>query len=128
MEGICKVLEDNPAGLCFFCDELIGWLGSMDKYRRNGNDVNKWLSIFNCSPIFVDRRSVDDKITIAEPFVSVIGSGFGADFLVFSHVGSHHSRKVAFDAWNIRLPGRVGLTLVLRGGPHLLCGRRRRSA
>ena len=74
MEGICKVLEDNPAGLCFFCDELIGWLGSMDKYRRNGNDVNKWLSIFNCSPIFVDRRSVDDKITIAEPFVSVIGS------------------------------------------------------
>ena len=46
----------------------------MDKYRKGGNDVGTWLSIFNAQPIFVDRKGVDDQITIARPFVNVIGS------------------------------------------------------
>ena len=74
MEGLCKILEDNSAGLCLWSDELANWLGSMDKYRKGGNDVGTWLSIFNAQPIFVDRKGVDDKITIAHPFVNVIGS------------------------------------------------------
>lgn len=74
MEGLCKILEDNSAGLCLWSDELANWLGSMDKYRKGGNDVGTWLSIFNAHPIFVDRKGVDDKITIARPFVNVIGS------------------------------------------------------
>ena len=74
MEGLCKILEDNSAGLCLWSDELANWLGSMDKYRKGGNDVGTWLSIFNAQPIFVDRKGVDDKITIARPFVNVIGS------------------------------------------------------
>ena len=74
MEGLCKILEDNPAGLCLWSDELANWLGSMDKYRKGGNDVGTWLSIFNAQPIFVDRKGVDDKITIARPLVNVIGS------------------------------------------------------
>lgn len=74
MEGLCKILEDNTAGLCLWCDELANWVGSMDKYRKGGNDVGTWLSIFNAQPIFVDRKGVDDKITIARPFVNVIGS------------------------------------------------------
>lgn len=74
MEGLCKILEDNSAGLCLWSDELANWLGSMDKYRKGGNDVGTWLSIFNAQPIFVDRKGVDDKITIARPLVNVIGS------------------------------------------------------
>ena len=74
MEGLCKVLETNPAGLCLLSDELANWLGSMDKYRKGGNDVATWLSIFNASPILVDRKGVDDKLTIERPFVNVIGS------------------------------------------------------
>lgn len=74
MEGLCKIMEDNTAGLCLWCDELANWVGSMDKYRKGGNDVGTWLSIFNAQPIFVDRKGVDDKITIARPFVNVIGS------------------------------------------------------
>ena len=74
MEGLCKILEDNSAGLCLWSDELANWLGSMDKYRKGGNDVGTWLSIFNAQPIFVNRKGVDDKITIARPFVNVIGS------------------------------------------------------
>ena len=74
MEGLCKILEDNSAGLSLWSDELANWLGSMDKYRKGGNDVGTWLSIFNAQPIFVDRKGVDDKITIARPFVNVIGS------------------------------------------------------
>lgn len=74
MEGLCKILEDNSAGLCLWSDELANWLGSMDKYRKGGNDVGTWLSIFNAQPIFVDRKGFDDKITIARPFVNIIGS------------------------------------------------------
>lgn len=74
MEGLFKVLEENPAGICYFCDELADWLGSMDKYRKGGNDAAKWLSIFNGKTIFVDRSGVDDKITIPCPFVNVMGS------------------------------------------------------
>lgn len=74
MEGLCKVMMDNSAGLCLFSDELTNWLGSMDKYRKGGNDVATWLSIFNAQPIFVDRKGVNEKITIARPFVNVLGS------------------------------------------------------
>lgn len=74
MEGLCKVLETNPAGLCLLSDELANWLGSMDKYRKGGNDVATWLSIFNAHSILVDRKGVDDKTTIERPFVNVIGS------------------------------------------------------
>lgn len=74
MEGMFKVLEENPAGICYFCDELADWLGAMDKYRKGGNDVAKWLSIFNGKTIFVDRSGTDDKRTIPLPFVNVMGS------------------------------------------------------
>ena len=49
MEGLCKILEDNTAGLCLWCDELANWVGSMDKYRKGGNDVGTWLSTFQDS-------------------------------------------------------------------------------
>ena len=45
----------------------------------------------------------------------IIGSVFRADFFIFSHVWSHHSRKVVFHAWNIRLQELLGPTLVLQG-------------
>lgn len=74
MEGLCQIMEDNSAGVCLLSDELANWLGSMDKYRKGGNDVGTWLSIFNAQPIFVDRKGDDAKITIAHPFVNVLGS------------------------------------------------------
>ncbi len=74
MEGLCQIMEDNSAGVCLLSDELANWLGSMDKYRKGGNDVGTWLSIFNAQPILVDRKGDDAKITIAHPFVNVLGS------------------------------------------------------
>ncbi len=73
-EALCRVLKSNPAGLCLYCDELVGWFGTMDKYRKGGNDVNLWLSIFNSKPITIDRKGMDEKPMIPEPFVTVIGS------------------------------------------------------
>ncbi len=74
MEALCWVLKSNPAGLCLYCDELVGWFGTMDKYRKGGNDVNLWLSIFNSKPITIDRKGMDEKPMIPEPFMTVIGS------------------------------------------------------
>ena len=54
MEGICKVLEDNPAGLCFFCDELIGWLLTEPGLPRRAT-YRTGLSI---QPLFTFRQQV----------------------------------------------------------------------
>ena len=39
-----------------------------------GGDLEQWLTLFNGSPIVVNRKSQDDIICISNPFVSVIGS------------------------------------------------------
>ena len=71
IEGLMKILADNPIGVCFFCDEATGFLGNLNRYHAGGNDENKILSIFNCLPIFIDRSGMDEKLTIATPFVNI---------------------------------------------------------
>ncbi len=74
IEAIAKVLDSNPHGICIHSDELNGWLGSFDKYRKSGGDQEQWLSMFNGDAIVVNRKSLDDIISVPSPFVSVIGS------------------------------------------------------
>lgn len=73
-ESISRVLKSNPIGICVHADELKGWIESFNKYRNSGGDLEQWLTLFNGSPIVVNRKSQDDIICISNPFVSVIGS------------------------------------------------------
>jgi len=74
LEALFKVHKSNPAGVGYRSDELTGWLGSMDKYRKGGNDVSVWLSIFNGEGMIINRKEEDEVVSLNETCVSVIGS------------------------------------------------------
>lgn len=73
MEGLVPILQQNPRGVLLSRDELVGWVGSFDKYSSKGNasaDVAHWLSIFNAESVIVDRKT-GDKTTLFVPDASV---------------------------------------------------------
>lgn len=72
-EALSKILQFNPKGLILGVDELVGWISSMDAYRKKGGDKEKWLAMWTCSSLVADRSSLDEPIIISNPFVSVTG-------------------------------------------------------
>ena len=74
IEALFKAHRSNPVGVGYCCDELALWLGSMDKYRRNGNDVAVWLSLFNGDGVTVNRKCEEEILSLRDTCVSVIGS------------------------------------------------------
>jgi hypothetical protein len=73
-ETISMYLDKNPKGFLAHVDELIGWLGSMDKYRAKGNDRQFWLSLWNGAPIKKDRvMQKGESLFAPNPYVSVLG-------------------------------------------------------
>lgn len=72
------ILQQNPRGVLLARDELVGWIGSFDKYSSKGSasaDVAHWLSIYNAENVIVDRKT-GDRTTMFVPHaaVSVCGS------------------------------------------------------
>lgn len=73
-EGLAKILQHNPKGLLLGLDEVAAWVKSMDQYRKGrGSDREKWLSMWTCNDIIIDRASYEEPILIPQPFVSVTG-------------------------------------------------------
>ena len=73
LEGLVPILQQNVRGVLLARDELVGWIGSFDKYSSKGNasaDVAHWLSIYNAESIIVDRKT-GDKTTLFVPDASV---------------------------------------------------------
>ena len=58
-------------------DELSGWLAGFDKYSNKSSassEVPKWLEIYNCEPITIDRKTGDERfIFVRRPSVSICG-------------------------------------------------------
>ncbi|MFI8688527.1 DUF3987 domain-containing protein [Rossellomorea sp. NPDC077527] len=73
MESIPDLLEDNPRGLMKLHGELVGFIKSMDQYRKGGGDRQKWLEIKDGDPLNVNRKNKEPKI-VEKPFVNVIGT------------------------------------------------------
>lgn len=74
LEALFKVHKLNPVGVGYRSDELTGWLGSMDKYRKGGNDVSVWLSLFNGEGMTINRKEEEEIVSLEETCVSVIGT------------------------------------------------------
>ena len=73
LEGLVPVLQQNARGVLLARDELVGWIGSFDKYSSKGNasaDAAHWLSIYNGEPMIIDRKT-GDKTTLFVPDASV---------------------------------------------------------
>jgi hypothetical protein len=73
VEGLVPILEENPRGVWLVRDELVGWMGSFDKYSSKGStsaDVAHWLSIYNADSLIVDRKT-GDRTSMFVPSASV---------------------------------------------------------
>lgn len=79
VEQLAILIQHNPKGLLSVRDELTAWVKSMNQYKKagQGSDLQFFLSVWNGSPIRVDRKTgVDGKptaIEIPRPFLSVVG-------------------------------------------------------
>lgn len=72
MEALVGKLEHLPRGVGLHCDELAGWWGSMNQYRK-GADREKWLSLWNGKQVDAIRKTAGD-VLVRRPFVSVCGT------------------------------------------------------
>ncbi len=64
LEGLVPVLQQNPRGVLLARDELVGWIGSFDRYSGKGSasaDVAHWLSIYNGEPMIIDRKTATKR-------------------------------------------------------------------
>ncbi|RMH20834.1 MAG: DUF3987 domain-containing protein, partial [Gemmatimonadetes bacterium] len=60
VEALAPILLENPKGVLLARDELAGWLGSFDQYKkgaRGGADCAHWLSMHNAQSLTVDRKT-----------------------------------------------------------------------
>jgi len=75
-EMLLEKLDENPRGLGLYVDELASWISGFDRYRKSSSSVDEplFLSFYNCSPITVDRKSKKGAISLALPYLSIIGS------------------------------------------------------
>ena len=77
IESLVPILRDNWRGVLLSRDELVGWIGSFDRYAGRGTasaDAAHWLSIYNAESIIVDRKTGDKpSIFVPDAAVSVCG-------------------------------------------------------
>jgi len=57
VESLADVFEGQPRGVLCPQDELSGLVLGLNQYKGTGNDKQHYLSLFNCQPLKIDRRS-----------------------------------------------------------------------
>jgi hypothetical protein len=72
LEALVQILEFNPNGILLYKDELVGFIKSMNQYRK-GSDEEFWLESFNNGSHTVNRVT-RDTTRVENIFVNVIGT------------------------------------------------------
>lgn len=74
VEGIARLLTDNPRGILAYTDELATWFGKMGKYSAggSGDDRAQWLQFYDGGRKPIDRAG--RTVLIENASVSVIGA------------------------------------------------------
>lgn len=73
IEMAINILENNPKGCCLLNDELLGFIKRMGQYKNGGGDeVQKWLSMWDGSDVLLQRIS-KDEVKINNYTCNVIG-------------------------------------------------------
>lgn len=74
IEALAPILEQNPRGVLVDRDELGAWLRSFGAYKAGrGGDCEAWLSIFDSSPVVIDRKT-SGTLHVANPHVCIAGT------------------------------------------------------
>lgn len=88
LESLMPVHLRNPRSLILKRDELSGWFGSHDAYKRGDGDEAAWIELHGGRPVAVDRKSDAENpdLYLARPHVSLAGTIQPA--VLRKHVGS----------------------------------------
>lgn len=79
LEGLQLKLSHNPNGVTTFCDEILSFFGSFDKYRNGKTDEKFYLTAFATSKSYTVVR-VSKELSIENPIPRIIG-GFQPDLV-----------------------------------------------
>ena len=72
IEALFPILENNPNGVLYYRDELIGWINDLTRYSK-GSAEQHWLSMYSNQSIRLNRKTTEDNLRIENPFVNVLG-------------------------------------------------------
>ena len=72
IEGLVQQLSQSAHGILIFVDELAGWVKSFAQYKRAGNDMENWLSLYSANTLKIDRKS-GPTIYIPRASCSILG-------------------------------------------------------
>jgi len=72
LESLHEIHNRNTRGLGLYRDELVGFLGDMNKYRK-GSDEQFWLESFN-NKSYIINRVTKDPVLIDNTMINIIGS------------------------------------------------------
>ncbi len=76
-EALATILKENPRGVAYVRDELIGWVRSMNQYREGGQGADQqfWLSAWSGVSTTTDRKGTHEQgpLRVRRPFMSVLG-------------------------------------------------------
>jgi hypothetical protein len=74
VEKMGALLQENPRGFGMIEDELVAWVNRLDSYKSGkGSDRQFYLSAWAGEPVSVHRKTQDESIFVAHPFISVVG-------------------------------------------------------
>jgi hypothetical protein len=71
-EALVKVFSENPRGLLWYSDEIVGLILNLDRYS-GGNSKHLLMSCYDGAPIYIDRK-VEGTTYIPNPCLSMLGS------------------------------------------------------
>ena len=74
-EMTISLLQENPRGLLVFRDELAGWAGGFDAYKKSGvgGDQQKWIDFWGAGPYRMNRKTNNERVFIPAAAVTIMG-------------------------------------------------------
>ena len=74
IESLAIVLNEAFRGVLLARDELGGWIGSFDQYKKGKADAAQWLELFRAGCLLIDRKTGKQKIiSVSRASVSITG-------------------------------------------------------
>ena len=77
IEALAPVLQQNPRGVLLNRDEISALIAGLDQYKKSKDssaEVQRWLEIYNCETITIDRKTgIPPFIHVPRPAVSIAG-------------------------------------------------------
>ncbi|MEQ8849249.1 DUF3987 domain-containing protein [Botrimarina sp.] len=74
IEGMIRLLNNNPRGAVLERDELAGWVLSFDTYKSGGGDAQNWIGAHGGDYMKVNRAGLGKSLYVPHAAVSVSGT------------------------------------------------------